>query len=170
MNPGAAGKTYGAERSMTRLVILGIAALIALCSYGYWKLIYWPTTPQYALGQFFDAARVKDYNRVYDLVEVPPSLRLFIHNGHELQTVAERIPGLIPEVVDYRFGHASVTGDHARVETTTIGRFRRRGFSITFDVEMQRRNGIWRIDGKWLLAQINMRGFGGVLLNGGVGD
>lgn len=149
------------------LILLGIIGLFGLCAYGYWRYIYYPTTPEYALGQFFEAAKARDYDRVYDLVQVPAPLRLLVRNGQDLKQLAERVPSAVPIVEDYRFGRVTFNGDHAIVDTSTIARNRAgRPYANGFDVEMIRTNGVWRIDGYWILKEIDRRGLGGLLLGG----
>src|SRR5258707_8694855 len=87
---------------LTRFVSLSaLVALLAVGAWAYWKFIYYPTTPQYALDKFFIAARDKDYEKVYDLVQVPPAVKVLVRNGQELKGMAQRMPGLVPELTDY---------------------------------------------------------------------
>ena len=60
------------------LPILLILALSAAAGYEYWRLIFYPSTPQYAVEQFFDAANARQFGRMYELVKVTGPLKALI--------------------------------------------------------------------------------------------
>lgn len=154
------------RRLSAPLVILLALVGAGLLVYGWWSFIYWPTTPQYALDRFFEAANAHDFDKVYDMVEVKGPLKGFVGSGAALRTMAERFPGLLPQVESHSYGDTQISGDHAKVHTTIT--MRRQGIanSNTMDVELSRTNGIWRIDGDWIFREIVRQRAGGLLLNG----
>ncbi len=152
------------RRSPVAAILLALL-LLAAGVYGYWRFIYYPTTPQYTLEQFFAAARSRDYNRVYELVQVPPVLRSFVGNGQELGKYAERFPGLVPVVEEYRFGKVTENGDHATVETTATTRIGDKTTSGTVPFQLVRSNGVWRLDGNWIVSEATRHGLSGMFLN-----
>jgi hypothetical protein len=139
--------------------------LLAGGGYAYWRLIYYPQTPQFALDRFFEAARARDYDTIYSLVQVPASLKILVPNANGLRRLAERVPGLIPEVEAYRLGRAKVEGDSAQVEaaTTLRGGANAESSVSTFQVELVRREGQWRIDGQWVMREMARKGAGDLL-------
>src|ERR1051325_6730789 len=89
--------------------LLVAGAAIAAAAFGYWKLIYYPTTPQFAIDRFIDAARTKNYDRVYDMVQVPPPIKVFVRSGSDLKSLADRNPGLLPDIEEHRFNNAVIS-------------------------------------------------------------
>ena len=144
-----------------------LLALLTLGAWAYWKFIYYPTTPQYALDKFFAAARDKDFDKVYDLVQVPPTVKVLVRNGQELKAMARRMPGLVPELANYSIGNVEVKGDSASLDATTtmIGRDQKPS-SSSLKVKMVKTNDIWRVDGNWILSEMKKKGLGGAFLNG----
>jgi len=146
---------------------LAAMLLLALGGFGYWKYVYYPSTPQYALTQFFEAVNARDYETVYDLVEVKGTpLEVFVPTAQSLRTLAERASNLIPRVQEYRFGKAQQEGDRARVETTAVVLDTPQGTppsASTFNVQMVRVNGLWKIEGRWMMAEIQRRGADAIL-------
>jgi hypothetical protein len=148
-------------------VLIALAALFAAAGWAYWNYIYLPTTPQYTLDRFFAAARDKDYDKVYDLVQVPPAIKVLVRNGQELKAMAGRMPGLVPELQEYGIGNVEVSGENATLDaTTTMTGPDQRPTSSALKVKMVRTNGIWRVDGNWILSELKKKGMGGVFLNG----
>ena len=146
------------------MVILAAIPIGVLLGYGYWRFVVYPTTPQYALDRFFQAARAKDYDTLYDLVQINGVLKVMMPNSARLKELAKTMPGLVPDVESYRFGNAIVTGDRATVETTATTRRNGKESTDTLKVEMVRTNGLWRIDGGWIFKEATRRGMGGVFL------
>ena len=80
------------------LIVFVILGLAAAGAFGYWKLIYYPTTPRYAIDRFLDAVQAKDYDKVYDMVQVPPAVKVLIRNGRDLKALAEQNRSLLPDI------------------------------------------------------------------------
>jgi hypothetical protein len=158
-------QTVTQRRSTVPILLLALA--VAACgAYGYWKLIFYPTTPQYAIDRFIEAARAKDYDRVYNMVQVPPPVKALVRNGSDLRKMAEKSRGLLPEIKEYHFGTSTIAGDQATVETTVIGTQAGGESTSVVPFKLVKTNGVWLIDGKWILAEALKRGFGGVFMNG----
>ncbi len=147
-------------------VIVLILAVAAIAGYSYWKFVYFPSTPQYTLDKFFIAAKARDYDSLYNLVHVTGLLKAAVPNAKGLRDMAQRMPGLVPEVEEYRFGAATVSSDRATIETATTTRTLRGVTSNTLNVEMERVNGSWMIDGRWILREVGKRGLGGLIIDG----
>src|ERR1051325_9488695 len=102
--------------TIVALALVGAGLLV----YGWWKFIYLPTTPQYALDRFFDAANARDFDKVYDLVEVKGPLKAFVGSAGALRIMAERFPNLLPQVESHSYGDVQLSGDHAKIHTTAV--------------------------------------------------
>ncbi len=148
------------------LALLLVAALLAAVGYGYWTLIYYPTTPQHAVDQFIEGIRAKDFDRVYSMVKVPAPLKVFIGSGSALKAIVERNRSAVPEIKEHRFGNSDVVGDQATVETTIKGSSAGSQTTSVVQFKLVRTNGVWLIDGQWIMAEMMKRGLGGMLMNG----
>src|SRR5690349_7155231 len=79
-------------------VALVVLAIMAIAGFGYWNLVYYPSTPQYTLDKFFVAAKVRDYDALYSLVHVSGLLKVAVPNAKALREMAQQMPGPVPEV------------------------------------------------------------------------
>lgn len=154
-------------KTSTLIPVFALALFIALAGWLYWKFIYYPTTPQYALETFFVAARNKDYDKIYNLVLVPPAAKVLVRNGQDLKAMAQRFPGLVPTLHEYKIGSVELNGDNAQLDaTTTLIGADQKPTDSQLKVKMIRTNGIWRVDGNWIMSEIGKKGLNGLLLNG----
>jgi hypothetical protein len=132
--------------------------------YGYWRFIYYPTTPQYALGEFLNGVRDRDYVRVYGRLHVTAPLKLVIPSAKALETVADNAGGLIPRLVSYRLGAVKRTEDGAVVEATLIsqpavGSSPSASGDVTdVSVEMRLVDDRWKVDAGWAMREMVKRG------------
>jgi len=140
------------------LLVLAIAA--AAAGFGYWRYVYYPTTPQYALAEFLDAARSKDYAVAYSRLDLPAPMRLIVPSAQALGELAQRAGGLIPRLEDYRLGKVTGGDDTATIRTMLITRLEGAESSSADEVsiEMCRVAGRWKLDGGWALRELLDRG------------
>ncbi|NLH99107.1 MAG: hypothetical protein GX446_06400 [Chthonomonadales bacterium] len=143
------------------LVVLGIGAL---ASYAYWRFVFYPTTPQYALGVFLDAVIERDYATAYSRLYVTAPVKLVIPTAKALEQIGENAGGIIPRLKQYRLGKTVRTEEGATVETILIaavgdegtGAPRTEATDVT--VEMRRDEGRWKVDAGWALREAVKRG------------
>ena len=137
-----------------------VVMALAFGSYGYYQFVYYPTTPQYAVGRIIEARQVKNYEAVYDMVKVPTTLKLLVPNGKSLAGFAESQPNMFPDVLDYRFGNVSQDGEAATVETFVTVRHPASGKpeASNVSIHMVKEAGKWKLDGAWLVQEITSRG------------
>ena len=76
------------------------------------------------------------------------------------------MPGLLPNLESYQLGESKISGDHATSEATTTTTQNNRASTATLPVQLVRLNGVWMVDGEWIVRELSKRGMGGVLLRG----
>ena len=148
------------------IVIFAALVVIGIAAYGYWRFIYYPSTPAYTVEQIIEAGRARNYGRVYDLVKLTGPLKALVRSPDELKGYAERYPGLIPDVRDYEIVSSAIKGDEATVKTQVTASQGGRTTQNEINFELVRQEGIWRLDGEWLFQEAVRHGLGGALLGG----
>jgi hypothetical protein len=143
-----------------------VTALLAGAAYGYYRFIYYPSTPRFAVEQLFEAGRARDYERVYSLVKVSGPFKSLVRGPEDLKRYAEQFPGLIPDVQEYRVLKSDVQGDRATVTSEVTASQAGRTNDRAVDFRLVREEGIWRIDGEWVIQEALRTGLGGALLRG----
>ena len=148
--------------------LLLILLIFSAGAYGFWRYIYYPKTPRHAVERLIESGRKKDYEQIYDLVKITGPLKAAVRGPQDLKEYAARFPGLIPNVRDYRIIGSTVKGNRAAVTVeATLGQAETtRRSTVAF--ELVRDEGIWRIDGDWILKEAVRHGLGGAILDTGV--
>ncbi len=143
-------------------VLRAILVVAVLCgvAFGYWRFVYYPTTPQYALREFLDAVRAEDYALCYRRLHVPAPIRLLIPTAEALERLARSAGGLIPRLEDYRLGRVTEKGDTATVMAVLITRQEAAttAHAEELEVHMVRQDDRWQVDGGWVLEELIRRG------------
>lgn len=150
----------GPRRSRTGWwVLIGVVA-IAAAAFGYWRYVYYPTTPQYALREFLDAAKKEDYATCYKRLRLPVPLKLIIPTAEDLENTARSAGGLIPRLEDYRLGKVTRTGDKASIVTVLVARQHDadKASAEEITVEMVWEDDRWKVDGGWAMEEMIRRG------------
>lgn len=140
--------------------ILVFIALVCAAGFAYWRYVYYPTTPQYALSEFLDAAISEDYAAAYRRLHMPPAMRMLVPSAQSMQRLAENAGGLIPRLEGYRLGKVTSADDTATIVTLLITRQEGAETSTAdeLDIEMTRHEGQWKLDGGWALGEMVRRG------------
>ena len=155
------------QRSISPIpVILIVIALLVSAAFAYWRFIYFPSTPQYAVTQVIDAGRAKDYQQVYDRLKLTGPLKALIRGPDDLKRYAGQYPGLIPDVHEYRITNSDTKENRATVTANVKSTQRGRTVENRVDFQVVRDEGFWRLDGEWLLREAIRHGLGGALLGG----
>ena len=147
-----------------RACVWAVIALIGMAAgaFGYWRFVYYPTTPQYALGEFLSAARYADYPMAYSRLHVTAPLKLVVPSAEALQKLAQNAGGLIPRLRAFRLGVVQRNQETATVRTTLFsetgagGQVESDATEVT--VEMRQVDGRWKVDGAWVLRELIRRG------------
>jgi hypothetical protein len=142
-----------------------VLAAAAAGAYAYWRYVHYPRTPAFAVEQFLEASKKKDFGRVYNLVEVPASLRVLVPSADALRALASRVGGLIPDVVDNTIGKTTADNDQAAVEVAVVSAKGGVTSRTTIRAKLVKAGEVWRIDGAWVLEEA-IRGAGDDLLKG----
>ncbi|MBM3493425.1 MAG: hypothetical protein FJX72_03740 [Armatimonadetes bacterium] len=148
-------------RAATWFLVALLAA--ALGGYGYWRYVYYPTTPQYALDEFLSAARDRRYPQAYARLHVTAPLRLVVPSAEALERLAENAGGLIPRLRSFRLGKVERKDDTVTIATTLItdpasGGAQGPADTTEVAVEMRMVDEKWKVDGGWALRELIDRG------------
>lgn len=158
--PDQSAEAERSRRSHVGWWVLIGGGVIAAAAFGYWRYVYYPTTPQYALREFLDAARKEDYAICYKRLRLPAPLRLIIPTAEDLKSMAQSAGGLIPRLEDYRLGKVTRTGDKASIVTVLVARQHNadKASAEEITVEMVREDDHWKVDGGWAMEEMIRRG------------
>lgn len=152
----------GSRTNRVLVLLLLVCALLASGAFAYWRYVYYPTTPQYALDTFLRAAETRDYQTAYDRLHLPAPLRIIVPSSAALRQWAERAGGLIPELQSHSLGKVTAKADTATIEsvftTRSAGSANSPATTTSVNVEMRRIDGIWKVDGAWALRELTDRG------------
>jgi hypothetical protein len=150
----------GARTRRCGAILLILLAASAAACFGYWRYVYYPTTPQYALVEFLDAARNEDYAVAYGRLDLPGPIKLIVPSAEALRNLARRAGGLIPRLEDYRLGKVTGGEEAATIRTMLITRLEGAESSSADEVaiEMCKTDGRWKVDGGWVLRELVDRG------------
>ena len=154
------------SRPSAGLVLVVAVAVVGLGIFGYWKFIYYPTTPQYAIDRFLEAVQRKDYDRVYDMVQVPASVKVFLRNGRDLKALVDQNKNLVPQVTEHHFLNSTETDGTAIVNTSVTSTQAGKQSTSVLPFKLVKDHGVWFIDGHWVQAQIVRGGFAGLFVGG----
>ncbi len=162
---GPEGVGYGARRGSSVWRWTAIAALVAAAAaYGYWRYVYYPRTPQYALREFLDAAKNHDYETAYGRLHITSPLKLVVPSARALETFAENAGGLIPQLVSYRLGKVEQTAEGVRIMTMlttedTTGEAQQARTDVTeVSIELRQVDNTWKVDAGWAMREMVKRG------------
>jgi hypothetical protein len=124
----------------TLVLVLGLTILVTISSPGCNGGV---STPEVMLNEYFQAAREKDVNTVYNLIT---------REDQKDITKEELLAGLegIAEF-EIRIGTATISGDEARIDVT----FEASGMSFTYPFVLVKEGGKWKISVKRTDAEIN---------------
>lgn len=159
---GGASPTNGGSSRAGRAarIILALVVVLGGGGFAYWRFVYYPTTPQYALREFLDAAKNEQYVVAYKRLYVPGPLKLVIPTAESLDSLARTAGGIIPRLDEYRLGKVQATDDRAVIDTVLVTH--REGsntpMSEELQVELLRVDGKWKVDGGWALQELIKRG------------
>lgn len=154
-----AGKTGGAGKWAILIVVLALAL-----GYAYWRFVYYPTTPQYALREFLGAVRDRDYETVYGRLHISAPLKLVLPSAKALETVAENAGGLIPRLVSFRLGKVSQTADGASIAALLTTEAADPNGSpgpnevTEVTIELRLTDNRWKVDAGWAMREMVRRG------------
>jgi len=128
---------------------------IAAGAYLYWRFVYYPTTPQYALREFLDAAIHQQYATAYRRLYLTPALQLVLPSEEALKNLAEDAGGIVPRLQDYHLGRVRASQDRAVIDTVLIARRPEAATSMVEEVavEMVRDGDVWKVDGAWAVEE-----------------
>lgn len=156
-----AGTPDATTRSGGRIVAVVVVLLVlAAGAFAYWRFVYYPTTPQYALREFLDAVREERYDTVYKRLYLTAPLRLVLPSAEAMGRLARDAGGFIPRLQDYHLGRVQVSADRAVIRTVLIAKQpdNARRSSEEVDFEMVRDKDVWKVDGSWALEELFKRG------------
>ena len=168
MNEGGAGREIQGRAGVSgRQVVTCMFALLclgAIAGYGYWRFVFYPTTPQYALGVFLDAVRKRDYPTAYGRMYLTAPLKLVIPSARALERIGENAGGIIPRLKDYRLGRVERTAEGATVQAVLVtesadsetGSDKTDATEVA--VEMRQEDGKWKVDASWAMGETVKRG------------
>ncbi len=160
---GASGNGRRGSGGSWRWVALAVVVVLA-AGYGFWRYVIYPTTPQYALSEFLDAARDRNYETVYARLHITAPLKLVVPSAKALETVAENAGGIIPRLVSYRLGKVTQSGDTASIAafltTEAAGAEGAPGQADVTEVtiELRRIEDRWKVDAGWAMREMVRRG------------
>ncbi len=136
------------KRLLLTVVLLTVGGVVV------WRLLLFPTTPQYALDQILNSARQRDYAALYDHIQWAEEVRPLIPNAQNLRDVLERYPEVFPQWSSWRVLHTERQNDAA---VCTV-----RGTSpalpeSTRTFPMLRVRGEWCLNGQFVLQGLQER-------------
>lgn len=143
------------------LAIAAAAVLLAACgSFVYWRYILYPQSPQYALGQFLDAAIKEDYDIAYRRLYLAAPLKLIVPSAEALERLAHNAGGVLPKLRSYRLGTVKVEDDRATIRA--VLHYNQNNGSpmkaADADIVMIKDRDAWKVDGAWVLMEASSRG------------
>lgn len=153
--PDVSGRS--GNRAIAAVIVL---LLLAGGAFAYWRFVYYPTTPQYALREFLDAVREERYDTAYKRLYLTAPLRLVLPSAEAMGRLARDAGGFIPRLQDYHLGRVRVSANRAVIRTVLIAKQpdNARRSSEEVDFEMVRDKDMWKVDGSWALEELLTRG------------
>jgi hypothetical protein len=142
------GAVRGGETSGGGGSKLGIVLLILILvlggggAAGYW---YWTQTrPAAAATEFMGSLQKKDWDKVYDQIELPSQARGMVNRDRFVKVMG--IVGGNLTVESFAVEGSTITGDTAKVKMRVKASFGNQKSDKADDIPLKKVNGVWKVD------------------------